>query len=123
MRDLIPARDCVFDIWLEWLVSEVSEHAASLRLDENDVNAIGEAAEAFQEAFRQASCPDTRTSIAVRIKNEKRKAVERLCRSYLQRIKRDPDVCVYRKMSMGFDIPQKARLKMKNRSALSAPLR
>jgi hypothetical protein len=123
MRDLIPSRELDFVLWLEWFVSEVSEHAAPLGLDENDVNAIREPAEAFQEAFQEASCPDTRTSIAVRIKNEKRRAAERVCRSYLQRIKRDPDVCVYRKIGMGFDIPQKSRLKIKNRSAPSASLR
>lgn len=90
--DYIPRKDAAFLAWGEGFARGVAQHYEHLGLTQQDVDWIELWTGRFADAYQPTQSAESRTTALVKAKNEMRKQVEAIYRSYAQRIKHHPGV-------------------------------
>lgn len=109
----IPRADGALRDWLENFAEVIAKDAAVLRVSAAEAKAVRGAAQRYAEAYALARAPGSRTSGAVRAKNEARRAAWDVVRPIAMRIKRDGRVPDPRKLALGVYPPLKGQSRIR----------
>lgn len=90
----IPERDSELVHWCKEFTRQIDENPAGFGFTQQDVDAMVALSEELMQSYTIAVQPGTRTSVAIRAKNECRKRALESFRSYVRRVKANPDVPV-----------------------------
>ncbi|MDR1554380.1 MAG: hypothetical protein LBS69_13115 [Prevotellaceae bacterium] len=83
-KDFIPRADSKFSVWLKTLVAYLLPKAAEWNIPQANIRDLETLATEFDTAFEIAENPLTRTKVAVKVKNDARRTVERTTRILLK---------------------------------------
>ncbi|MGH7214631.1 MAG: hypothetical protein ACREIT_07705, partial [Tepidisphaeraceae bacterium] len=111
----MPRKDAAARAWLINFAQQLGERPGAYKATQQEADVVRDAVEAFVKALRLAVSPDTRTSLAVLRKDERRQAAELACRPIYLRVKFDPTISNEDKFSLG------VRLVNPSRTRIGAP--
>ena len=105
----IPRKHEKFRRWAFVFTAKIAKDPQAVGLTEAIALELGAAFAEFNEAYRVAVAPSTRTRITVGRMNAARKVLERLCRTYAQRIKNNDEVPDETKWALHLHLGRKPR--------------
>jgi len=111
-RDFFPDRETDMLSWTANFARLLGEQYASLGVSAEAAAEYADVVARFAEAYRVANAPETRTSIAVRQKNEWRREVERLSRGLARQVGGNMKVTDEQRLVLGLNIRKKATRKI-----------
>lgn len=100
MADYLPQDNALLAGWARAFNSNIAAAPAEYGLKEDDAAAIGNAVEAFLQAYAAARTRQTRTQLDVLARNQAKKVMIKTVRQYVRRIKADATVPVERKADL-----------------------
>lgn len=103
-HDFIPRRDLGFLHWSRNLSTRINATPEAFGLSPAQAGAYGDLHSAYASALRTATDPSTRTSPAVQMKNDTRRAAEREARRLARLIQATPGVSDTQRSDLGLTV-------------------